>query len=62
MRCRNSTSAMKKKRKSVNLGKTGCLCWELQTYSPECCDPDDRYAEEIGVGVGNEPEEEIEES
>lgn len=53
---------MKKKRKSVNLGKTGCLCWELQTYSPECCDPDDRYAEEIGVGVGNEPEEEIEES
>ena len=53
---------MKKKRKSVNLGKTGCLCWDTATYSPECCDPEDRYAEEIGVGVGNAPQEPSNES
>ena len=37
-----------RRRRNVNLGPTGCLCWETATYSPECCDPDDRYAEQIG--------------
>ena len=51
------------KRRNVNLDKGGCLCWETSTYHPDCCDPDDRYAEHIGRTRGpienesDEPEE-----
>lgn len=48
---------MPKVPKYINLDSKGCLCWETETYSPECCDPEDRYAEEMGGGRV-EPEEE----
>jgi len=31
----------------------GCLCWETETYSSECCDENDYHAQEIGnIGGG----------
>ena len=49
---------MPKKRKTVNLGKGGCLCWDKATYSPECCDPDDPKAERMGKGTAPTEEDE----
>jgi len=29
-------------------GRRGCLCWDSNTYSVECCDGDDYHSQGIG--------------
>lgn len=37
-----------------NDDRRGCLCWDTNTYSRDCCDGDDHKAQGIGNITGTE--------
>jgi len=37
-----------------NDDRRGCLCWDTNTYSRDCCDGDDHKAQGVGNITGTE--------